>query len=225
MDTLKKILVAHSNLTLPVIGCIIILLLITISTIFSSKYIVIKAFKKAKTKAISNLSTKAYVKIVGHVKPTNKILIAPLSGKKCIYYKFTIQVKDKKNWKQIINHTQCTDFFIEDSSGIALITSSAINKNTSVMHITNLLKESLKPNNKKIKSYLKTINKKELNTYGILKCKEVIIEQNCKVGIKGLTSWKTLQHTIKGFAYSKIISLSGTKQKKLLITDAAKLIA
>ncbi|MFL1011099.1 hypothetical protein [Flavisericum labens] len=51
-----------------------------------------------------------------------------------------------------------------------------------------------------------------------MRFKEGIIELNEPISVKGIAQWKTLKQPVEGYSYSKILTLSGTKKEKLLVT-------
>jgi len=51
---------------------------------------------------------------------------------------------------------------------------------------------------------------------------EGIIELNEPIAVKGIAQWKLLKEPIEGYSYSKILTLTGVKKEKLLITDEPK---
>ncbi|WP_298239440.1 hypothetical protein [uncultured Algibacter sp.] len=53
----------------------------------------------------------------------------------------------------------------------------------------------------------------------MFRCNEGLIELNEEIAIKGIAKWKTLKEPIEGYSYSRILTLNGTSEKRLLITD------
>ena len=51
---------------------------------------------------------------------------------------------------------------------------------------------------------------------------EGVIELNEPITVKGVAQWKILNEPIEGYSYSKILTLTGTKKEKLLVTDEPK---
>ena len=77
----------------------------------------------------------------------------------------------------------------------------------------------------KLEAYLKQHNKKSMGILGInktIRYTEGVIELDEPIAIKGIAKWKVLKEAIKGYSYSKILTLEGTKKEKLLITDEPK---
>ena len=52
-----------------------------------------------------------------------------------------------------------------------------------------------------------------------LRYREGIIEEGEAIAVKGLAQWKTLSEPIEGYSYSKLLTLTGDKKHKLIITD------
>ena len=77
----------------------------------------------------------------------------------------------------------------------------------------------------KLERYLKLHNKKSTAFLGINKTvrySEGVIELNEPITVKGVAQWKIINEPIEGYSYSKILTLTGTKKEKLLVTDEPK---
>lgn len=212
---------------IPLLFIIIAGVLFTKLIVFSSKNIIKNAFKNSRKRSINSIKKNEYVKIIGYVKPIKNHLIAPLSGKPCVHYSITIDIKDKKNWRRIVHNTKSHDFYIEDNTDTAIINKDAFNKKTSLKHLINIYRLNTVPkNNNNLKDYLKqhTTNKKLLTTNKTLRCKESIIKVDEKIGVKGIAQWVTLNQKTKRFSYSKIVALTGSSKEKLLITNDPKVL-
>ena len=212
---------------IPILFVIIVGVLFIKTVVFSSKNVIKNAFKNSRKRSINTIKKNEYVKIIGHTKPTDAPLTAPLSGKTCVYYNVIIDVKDKKNWRRIINDTKSHGFYIDDNTETAFIDRNAFNIKTSLKHIINTYKINATPkNNNNLKDYLKqqTTNKKRLTTNKTLRCRESIIKVDEKIGVKGIANWITLDQKTKKFSYSKMVTLTGTAKEKLLITNDSNLL-
>ena len=212
---------------IPLLFVIVAGMLLTKLIVFSSKNIIKNAFKNSRKRSINTIKKNEYVKIIGYAKPIENHLIAPLSGKPCVYYSITIDLKDKKNWRRIINDTKSHGFYIDDNTETAFIDKNAFNTKTSLKHIINTYKINATPkNNNNLKDYLKqqTTNKKRLTSNTTLRCKESIIKVDEKIGVKGIANWITLDQKTKRFSYSKMVTLTGTAKEKLLITNDSNLL-
>ena len=195
---------------------------------FSNKKIMLREFKKTRKKPINRIQEKEYAKIIGKAKHVNEPLIAPLSGRKCVYYHVIVEVKGDKSWRKIINEEKYQDFFIESSSEMAIVKMSALQKSMRRFHLVKDYKEKSGFRNdapEKLEAYLKYHNKKSKGFFGVNKTvryTEGIIELNEPIAVKGISNWKILNEPIEGYSYSKILTLTGTKKEKLLVTDEPK---
>jgi len=122
-------------------------------------------------------------------------------------------VKGDKSWRRIINNEKHKDFFIESNSEMAIVKMSSIQKSMKCFYLVKDYKEKSGFRNdatEKLEAYLKLHNKKSTAFLGINKTvryAEGIIELN---------------EPIEGYSYSKILTLTGTKKEKLLVTNEPK---
>ncbi|GAA4235078.1 hypothetical protein GCM10022291_16030 [Postechiella marina] len=228
MENLLTVISDYGEYLIPIIFFSIAISIIAYSFFFSNKNIIIREFKKGRRKSINSIRDKEYVKIIGVAKHVNTPLVAPLSGRSCVYYHIVVEVKGDKSWRRIINDVKSQDFFIESSTEMAIIKTKFLEKNTSICHLVKDYKENSgfrNDANNKLEAYLKSHNKKSTGFLGInktIRYTEGIIELNEKIGVKGIAKWQSLKEPIVGYSYSKILTLEGTKKQKLLITDEPK---
>mgnify|MGYP000014267264 CR=1 FL=1 len=111
---------------------------------------------------------------------------------------------------------------------MAIVKMSSLQKSIRRFYLINDYKEKSGIRNnasEKLKAYLKYHNKKSTGFLGInktIRYSEGIIKLNECIAIKGVAEWKVLDKPVKGYSYSKILTLTGTKKEKLLITDEPK---
>ncbi|MFL1011098.1 hypothetical protein [Flavisericum labens] len=123
----------------------------------------LREFKKSRRKPIHRIQEKEYAKTIGKAKHLGEPLIAPLSGRKCVYGHILLEVKGNKNWRKIINDQKSQDFFIESNSETAIVKIGSMHK---CMRRFYLVKDFAKNSGfrndapEKLEAYLKMHNKK-----------------------------------------------------------------
>jgi len=228
MEDMLSVLKENPNFIIPALMFLVVVIIAIVAYYFSNKKIMLREFKKSKKKPINRIQEKAYAKIIGKAKHTNEPLIAPLSGRKCVYYHVIVEVKGDKNWTKIINEEKHQDFFIESNSEMAIVKMSSVQKSMRRFFLVKDYKENSGFRNdapEKLEAYLKYHNKKSTGFLGVnktIRYSEGIIELNEPIAVKGIAEWETLNEPIDGFSYSKILTLVGTKKEKLLVTDEPK---
>ena len=228
---MKDILIffeAHSELAIPALMFSAVVIVGVIGYYFSNKKIMLREFKKSRKKPINRIQEREYAKVIGQAKSINEPLEAPLSGRKCVYYHVEVEVRGDKNWRKIINDERYQDFFIETSSEMALVNMSESQKSMRRLYLVKDYNAKSGFRNdapEKLQAYLKRHNKKSVGVFGgnkTIRYTEGVIELNEPIAVKGVAAWKMLEEPLAGYTYSKILTLSGTKKEKLLVTDKPK---
>ena len=84
---------------------------------FNPKTSILRRLKKLPHSRIGSLQNNKFAKVEGTAQNIEDPLIAPLSKRKCVFYKFKIQKKvsngKSSHWKTIIDQEHIQDFFIE----------------------------------------------------------------------------------------------------------------
>lgn len=223
-------LLARSSSEPYVIG-IIITIVIGVGLIlfyFGTKQVIKRTLKKAPSKPIARIQDKEYAKIIEQAKHVKEPLIAPISDRRCIFYQILVQKKGGKNsWHTVVKETKTQDFFIESRGEMAIV---KVDQPASFRKIYldkdhNRSTGFFDATDPKLEQFLKSRGHKSTNFLGFkrtMRYTEGIIGLNEKVAVMGIAKWKTLSEPIKGFSYSKILTLSGSEKQKLLITDLKK---
>lgn len=184
-----------------------------------------RALKKAKFTSFQSVKENEYVKVKGQAKFVKQPLIAPLSGRECVFYQILVEKKSGKNgWSTLINETRTEDFFIESRGEMAIVKSAIANSNRIIFLEKDKKMKSGFYNdaNHRLEAYLKTKGEKSTNLLGFnrsMRYQEGIIEPSEEVTVMGVANWKILKEVIPGFNYSKILTLEGSQKQKLLVTD------
>ena len=228
MEAVLPFLKENSKIMIPVLMLSTFVVIAIIANYFSNKKVMLREFKKSRKKPINSIKENEYAKIIGKAKHANKPLIAPLSGRQCVYYHIVVEVKGDKSWRRIIDELRHQDFFIETSSEMAIIKTASVQKSMQRFYLVKDYKEKSGFRNDttdKLEAYLKAHNEKStgfLGTNKTIRYSEGVIELNELIAVKGVAKWNTLKEPIEGYSYSKILTLIGTKKEKLLITDEPK---
>lgn len=222
-------LIDNHAYVIPIAFVLIAVSIMVITFYYSSKNVIIREFKKSRKKSINSIRDNEYAKVVGIAKHANLPLIAPLSGRACVYYHVVVEVKTDKNWRRIINDVKTQDFFIETNTEMAIVKASTTQKNASKCFLVKDYKKNTGFGNdapEKIEAYLRANRKKSTSVFVLnktIRYYEGVIEPNEKIGVKGIAKWKVLKQPIEGYSYSRILTLEGvSKKEKLLITDEPK---
>lgn len=206
----------------------IILSVLGISYLFSKKYRLLSTLKKVKAVPIQRVQENVYSKIVGKAKFVKEPLIAPLSGRTCVFYQIVVEQKRGKNgWNKLVDQTITQDFFIESRGEMAVVKLKQAGANKIILldKDRNMSSGTFKDANHRLETYLKNHGTKSTNFLGLnktLRYKEGIIEPNEDIVVMGVAEWKTLKEPIAGYNYSKVLTLNGNKDQKLLVTDLDK---
>lgn len=212
----------------PVIFFVLVLSIVVLGSYFSAKKRLLRELKKSEPVPILRVQEKEYAKIIGKAKYVKEPLIAPISGRQCVFFQIRVDQKGSKNrWHNLIDQTRTEDFFLETNGEMAVV-----NVNDSAQFRKIVLDKDYKTTSgvfkeitPKLKSYLEEHGRKGTGIFGFnrsLRYREGIIGLDEVIAVKGVGQWKGLREPIEGFPYSKILALSGKKGQKLLITDLKK---
>ena len=228
MEDILLLFEENSKLIIPILMFSAVLVFALIGSYFSNKKMMLREFKKSRKKSINRIQENEYAKIIGKAKHVHEPLEAPLSGRRCVYYHVMVEVKGDKSWRRIINDEKHQDFFIESNSEMAIVKISATQKSTRRFHLVKDYKEKSGFRNdatEKLEAYLKYHNKNSTSILGInktIRYTEGVIELNEPIAVKGVAKWSALKEPIEGYSYSKILTVTGSKEEKLLVTDEPK---
>lgn len=189
---------------------------------FSTKNSILRELKKTRKKQISSVRENEYAKVIGKALHVHEPLIAPLSGRKCVYYYIHIQQKGDKSWHTFIKEEKAQDFFLEVNGEMAIIKPYEFPKKTFVVEDFETKSGSFNDATPELERFLKKHGKESTGFFGFnrnLRYKEGIIELKENIAVKGIGKWKRLSEPIEGYSYSKILTLTGNEKEKLIITD------
>lgn len=217
-----------NDVIIPILFIAAIVVMIILGYFFSDKQRILRELKKGRRKQISQIREKEYAKVIGKAKYVDEPLIAPLSGRKCVYYKVHVERKGDKNWHTVVKETKSQDFFIENNSEIAIVKASFETEKNKRVHLVQDHERNsgfLNDASHKLNAYLKQHHKSSTNLLGLnktMRYKEGIIALDETIAVKGIAKWKALNEPVEGYSYSRILTFDGSPEQKLLITDDPK---
>jgi hypothetical protein len=217
-----------SEYIIPLLIVVGVITLIVVGIYFSDKNRILRQLKKIRRKAIGSVRENEYVKIVGKAKHAGEPLIAPLSKRKCVYYHVVVEKKNGKHWRTIIDDKQFEDFFINTGTEDAILNLRVQRDDTKRIHLVtdhNASSGAFNSADEDLERYLKLKGQESKGVFGFnktIKYKESIIELNEEIAVMGIGKWKTIDKPVDGYSSSRILTLTGTKEQKLLVTDEPK---
>lgn len=203
-------------------------LLIFIGIYFSDKYRILRELKKVRRKQIHSVRENEYVKIVGKAKHAGEPLTAPLSHRECVYYDVKVEEKRGKHWRTIVDDVCFNDFFISTGTEQAIVSVKAQLKDSKRIHLVtdhSLNSGTFRNTSPEVENYLALKGNKSTGFLGMnktLRYKESIIELDEEIAVMGIGKWKTVDIPSDGYSDSRILTLTGSKEQKLLVTDEPK---
>lgn len=196
---------------------------------FSRKTIILRRLKKLPFAKISSLQNHKYAKIDGIAINIEAPLIAPLSKRKCVFYKITIEkkVSSGKNsrWKTLVDQEQIQDFFVQQNEERLVVFPTKEPKNYYDYLVTDK-KTNSGTFNDPTPEFKNLLNFYNIDTEGFfgfnntLRYEEAIIEVGERVTVAGFVKWIKLDNPVKDYSYSNVASISSKGKDKILITDA-----
>ncbi|WP_397364335.1 hypothetical protein [Olleya sp. R77988] len=196
---------------------------------FSPKVIMLRRLKNLQHQRISSLKTNTYSKIEGNALNIEDALIAPLSKRKCVFYKMKIEkkVSSGKNsyWKTMVDEEQIQDFFIEQTGERVVVLPTKVPKNYYDYLITDEKTNSGTWNDPtpEFKKLLKYYNIESEGLFGFnkqLRYSEAIVEVGERITVAGYVKWIKLDNPVKDYNYSSVASITAKDKDKILITDS-----
>lgn len=227
MEDLSQWIAENSDNILLALGLLIMMgVVIFIALYFSKKAVIMRTLQKQPKTAISSLQENQKAKIIGKAKPISEILMAPLSGRRCVYYNVIVEKKTggkNSHWKDIINDEKEQDFILESYSGEAIVKM----KDYKSYFVADKKYKSGHFNDPdlKLQNYLELHKQNSLDFFGFnktLRYKEAIIEVGESVAVIGLVKFEHSSNYGIETSYSKIPVLQSDAKNQLIISDDPK---
>ena len=227
--TINMILVTSNELMIiiPII-VVVIGLIAFLGYYFSAKQMVLRKLSKIPLKPATGLKTSELTKVTGKALHVKAPLIAPLSGRECVFYTIKIEKRvsngKSSHWKTVIKEEKTQEFFINSNGDFVIVRPTQSPKN----YISYLVKDkktssgTFNDPTPEFEALLKQYNILSVNLLGFnkpLRYKEGVIEIGEEITVSGIAKWKTLSEPIPDYHYSKIAELVSDGKEKLIITD------
>lgn len=179
---------------LVVLIVVVVLAVIGALVFFSRDARIKRAIRKAKQVYVSDVVEGTAAKVVGTLSYTGQILTAPLSGRQCAFYEVVVEEYRSSgksgSWREIIKETRFADFFLQDSSGRAMIRMNAAqvvvvkdshSKSGTFDNATGIEEAFLRKHGRKSEGWV--FNKK-------IRYKEGVLERGEHVAVYGHGTWE-----------------------------------
>ena len=217
------------NTTLIIILVVCVFgLIIFLGVHFSKKNVILRTLSKIPNKPASSLKTNDLSKVSGKALHVKDPLIAPYSGKKCVFYQIKIQQRvsngKSSRWKTILQDEQFQEFFVETNGDFVIVKPTNQPQN----YISYLVKDSKTSSGMfngptpKFEAVLRRYNINAENFFGLnkrLRYEEGVIEIGEHITVAGIAKWKALNEPLPEYPYSKIATLESDGKQKIIITD------
>jgi hypothetical protein len=96
---------------------------------FSESRQIRRQLRKAARKPIAQLADNELGKVVGSARGLDEMLVAPLSGRRCVYFIAVVEERRSNSkssyWKKIVEESRGVPFALEDDSGRAIVDASS----------------------------------------------------------------------------------------------------
>lgn len=198
-----------------------LLIMLAISLVFYyffGRPVVSDQLQETKGINIKGFKNQSIGKIVGKAEEYQKALIAPFSGKKCVYYQISVEkhYPDHKGvfyWKHFFEEHKAVDFILKDETDSALIKIDGFQgeliQDLEVMNIVDSEKNPAQY--EKIKKYVKE--------QGLETKYEVLFFQNVDKRIRIKEGVVHLGETVAIKGFGERISLEDSQEEKLVLSN------
>ena len=213
---------------------IVVIIYLLIDHLFFRKEAVIKRkLKNKKDLKISEVKDGDYITFKGKVVAGTSLLNAKLSNQKCVYYCVQLQTYSSENtfWHTESEEHVYQQFFLDVNGEYIIIQPDQIYRDYNKIYATmedQKPPESLENFLYNFKYILQEYEKDgydwKANKKKYLRFREGTIEVDETIAVKGIAQWKMINEEIENHKGSKILTLTGTKKNKLIITDISNII-
>ncbi|WP_346881858.1 hypothetical protein [uncultured Algibacter sp.] len=191
---------------------------------FAKSSVILRTLKKATLRRVFNVKNNEYVKLTGNAKHIYEPLVAPFSGKPCVYYAIEISSRIGKKSYKILDQEKFQDFFLDDDGHIAIIKpTSSSNKSHAIQ---NFRTSSNKELSQRIKAFMSEVfpdhDMDSKDSESMLYFRENIIATNDMVAVMGIAQWIEIKTPLDDGKDSKKLEITGNKDQSLLITNDPK---
>jgi hypothetical protein len=215
---------AFPLLILPVIGVILF-----VWWFFSRKTVVLRTLRRKRSKRISEFEENDVAKTTGKIKYLGETLIAPLSGRKCVYYYVLVQGQRPGSrrdvWNTLIEEEMAGDVVIHDGNSYAVIASTMVK--SYLVPDKNYSSGFLKNPTDRIERYLKKHGHETTGALGFnleIQYKEGILEEGELIVVLGKGTWKPARELNFKFPVEKVLMLNEDGETPVYLSDAPEAV-
>lgn len=191
---------------------------------FNLKARIIRELRKSPSKPINTVKDREFARVHGLVEAAEELLQAPLSKRPCVFYHITVEERADKSWRTIINDVKFQPFYLNSNGEKALILAKGKQSLMFYLKVDHKRKSDwTKKATAELEAYLKSHNKKSkswlFNANKTLRYHEAVLTPGEMIVVKGTAEWIRLEEPIEGYNYSRLLKLTGSENKKMLLSD------
>ncbi|AXG68578.1 hypothetical protein KORDIASMS9_00793 [Kordia sp. SMS9] len=213
---------------------IIVIIIVLIDHLFFRKEAIItRKLKNKKGLKVSEVQNGNYITFKGKVVAGTSLLKAKLSNRSCVCYSVQLQEYSTENsyWSTASEQNIYQQFFLDVDGAYIMIVPNLMLYDANESYFSMENQKSPEKLDGLPFSFKYTLKEYEEDGYDwkankkkYLRFREGIIEVGEIVVVKGIAQWKTINEEIEGYSGSKILTLTGTKKHKLIITGITKVV-
>lgn len=212
---------------MPFVIMALVVVILLLARFYERKQKIIRELKKSPSKPINTVKDKEYVRVHGNVEVIDQPLIAPLSGRPCVYYHIRVEQKGDKSWIKVIDDFKHQDFYLSSGSERCRVNPGSKSASLVFLETDHQQKSGWRNDaSPKVEAYLSGHGKSSKTRFfdlnKTMRYKEAILEPGEAVVVKGVANWLRLDEPLEGFSYSRLLELSGEPKNKLIVTDLPK---
>lgn len=209
------------------IGFLVIALIIFATFFFRRRLVVLRGLQDKELKKISQFKDNDQGKIIGKVIYGGEVIFAPISKRKCVYYRIIVEQygsSGKTGWFKIIDEERSGDIVMYDGSGYAIIDANG-SKNYLVEDEirffdsdtqTSTLEDFLTKHNVESKGFL--------DFHKTFRYKEGVLEKGEVFTVSGEGQWNKSKDYKLNIPSEKVLVIIPGKAQHVYITDDPKAI-
>lgn len=198
----------------------IIIGMLVYNFLFSRKAIVKRRLRRLNGKKINEFQNGDVAKTVGEVKYVGKTLVAPLSGRKCVYYHIIVEKSSGKSSHTLIEEERAGDVVIKNGNDYALIDTSLVKSH--LIADANYSSGLFKDATRKLENYLKMHGHESTNLLGFnhaMQYNEGVLEEGELLVVAGKGEWRTSKEFNLRIPAVRVLVIKPEDEKPVYFTD------
>ncbi len=208
---------------LAIVGFIVFMaIIIFVVQYFSKKAIVKRKLKKTPKKPIRLVQTNEVVRITGKVESVGDLLIAPLSGRKCVYYYVLVQIQrstgKSTSWTKLIEEEVPGKFLVRDGDNYAVVDTNDVK--SYIVQDKNYSSGFRKDAEQQLEAYLQSHGHSSTGFLGMnkaLRYKEGILEVGEMITVAGKAEWRNINAAT--ISSDRILTIKPTDKSPVYLSD------